>query len=143
MAFIHPPRAMSSSPRGSALGRPGAPGSIERLRPGRERRQGHEDRLGIAAGHQAEARAAVIEEVELHVAAAPRELMPALRLGPARVHMPPHDGGIGGEKGAADILHKGEATLPVTALQIVEEDAACAARLAPVLDEEILVAPGL
>ena len=41
-------------------------------------RQRHQDRLDIAAGHQAELGAAVVQQVELDVAAAPHQLVLAL-----------------------------------------------------------------
>ena len=42
------------------------------------RRHGAEDRLAASAGHQAEQRAAVVDEVEFHVAAAAQALEPHL-----------------------------------------------------------------
>jgi hypothetical protein len=54
-----------------------------------------------------------------------------------------HEPGIDIEKRQAHVAGEGEVGLPVAAVQIVEEDTADAARLAPVLDEEVLVAPGL
>src|SRR3569833_1355168 len=99
--------------------------------PPRQRRQGHQDRLDIAAGLQPEDRAAVIEQVELDIAAAPFQLVGAVLLGPRLVHMLPHDRLIGLEKTLADIACEGEVGLPVAGGQIVVKDAADAARLAP------------
>ena len=47
------------------------------------------------------------------------------------------------QEGAADVLREGEVRVPVAAVEIVVEDAADAARLVAVLEEEIFVAPGL
>src|SRR3546814_6451759 len=74
------------------------------LRPGGFRRQAHEDRLDVAAGLQAEPDAAVVEQVELGVAAAAEELVAALLLGPGLRHVAAHQGGIDLQAGAADVL---------------------------------------
>ena len=57
---------------------------------------GSEDRIDfdIAAGAQAENGAAVVEQVELDIAAAAHELLLALGLGPGRGKVPPHQLGI-------------------------------------------------
>ena len=51
-------------------------------RPPHLRRQRHQDRLDVAAGHQPELGAAVVQQVELDIAAAAHELFVALGLGP-------------------------------------------------------------
>src|SRR3546814_8509447 len=90
-------------------------------RPARLRRQGHQDGFGVAAGHQAELGAAVVEQVEFDVAPAAHELPVALLGGPGLVHVAADDAGIDLEEGAADVLDEGEAGIP-GALQIVEEE---------------------
>src|SRR5215831_17882369 len=69
------------------------------LWPCRFGRQRHQDRLDIAAGLQAEHRAAVVEQVELDVAAAADELVTALLGGPGLSHPGPHDRREDGENG--------------------------------------------
>src|SRR6185295_8941732 len=105
--------------------------------------QRHQNRLDIAAGLQAEQRAAVVQQVEFDVAAAADQLMLALLRGPRPVHALAHDARIGGEHRAPDGLGEGEVLFPVAAVDIVVEDAAGAARLVAVWQEEILVAPFL
>src|SRR5690606_4924671 len=106
-----------------------------------------QDRLDIAARLQPEHGAAVVEQVEFDVAAAADELFLAVRLRPVLVEVPTHEVLVHDEEGAADILHEGEVGVPAAllgrAFQPVEEDAADAARLVAVRQEEILVAPGL
>src|SRR5206468_445766 len=101
----------------------------------------HQDRLDIAAGFQTECGAAVVEQVELDVAAAAHQLMAALLLCPGEPHARPHDGRENGEQGVADRSDKGEVALPVAAVDIVEEDPAGTTRFAAVLQKEVLVAP--
>ena len=56
--------------------------AMTRLWPGRLRGQRHQDRLDIAAGLEAEQGAAVVEQVELDIAAAADQLVAALLVGP-------------------------------------------------------------
>src|SRR3546814_5331372 len=72
-------RACARSPTASHPSSPRRPAPDRRLRPGGFRRQAHEDRLDVAAGLQAEPGAAVVEQVELGVAAEAEELVAALR----------------------------------------------------------------
>ena len=111
------------------------------LRPARLRRQGHQDGLGIAAGLQAELGAAVVEQVELHIAAAAHQLVGLVGVRPASSHVPSDDVGIDVQKCESHRLGEGEIPLPVAGVQPVVEDAAHAARLAAVRQEEVLVAP--
>src|SRR5216683_2545317 len=104
-------------------------------------RQGHQDRLDIAAGHQAELGAAVVQQVELDVAAAPHQLVFALGFRPRLVHVPAHQLGIDREEGLADVAGEGEVAGEVAAVEIVVKDAADAARLAAVGQMKVLVAP--
>src|SRR6266404_5932351 len=108
--------------------------------PRRFGRQRHQDRLDIAAGLQPEHRAAVVQQVELDVAAAADELMAALLGGPGEPHARPHDRREDGEQGVSDRSDKDEVALPVAAVEVVEEDPAGAARFAAVLQNEVLVA---
>src|ERR1700722_790955 len=100
-----------------------------------------EDRVHIAAGLQAKRRAAVVEQVEFHIAAAAHELLLALLLVPGGLEIPPHECGINLEEGKPHLADESEIGPPVAGIQIVEENSADAARLVPMLEEEILVAP--
>ena len=122
---------------------PRPPGSHQQLRPSGCGRQRHQDRLDIAAGLQPEPGTAVVKQVEFDIAAAAHELMAALLVGPGQPHARPHDRRIDLEKRLADGANKGEVALPIAAVEIIEKDAAGAARLVAVRQKEILVAPGL
>src|SRR5690349_5393154 len=100
-----------------------------------------EDRIDIAAGLQSEDGAAVVEQVELDIAAAPDQLLLAVGFRPGAGEIAPDDIGIDLQEGAADILREGEVGVPVAAVVPVVEDAADAARLFAVRQIEILVAP--
>src|SRR5205823_5644888 len=109
--------------------------------PGRFGRERHQDRFDIAAGPQAEAGAAVVEQVELDVTAAADQLVTALFGGPRAVHPCPRDRRKDREKRFADRPDKSEIAFPVAAREIVEENPAGAARLAAMWQVEIVVAP--
>src|SRR3982074_2722580 len=88
------------------------------LHHGRQRRQ---NRVDIAAGAQPEDGAAVVEQVELDIAAAARELLLALGLAPGRGEILSHQLGIDPGEGAADVLGEGEIAVPIAAVEIVVE----------------------
>src|SRR3981081_1017262 len=115
--------------------------SIPRSRPARLGRQGHQDRFDIAAGHQAELGAAIVQQVELDIAAAPHQLVLALGFRPRLVHVPAHQPGIDFQEALAAAARKSEGAREVAAVEIVKEDAAHAARLAAMRQVEVLVAP--
>src|SRR5579885_388783 len=106
------------------------------LRPLHHRRHRRQDRVDIAAGLEAESGAAVVEQVELDIAAAAHQLLLALGFAPGLGEIAPHQPGIDLQKGAADLLGEGEGRLPV-GLEIIVEDAADAAHLVAVLEEEV------
>src|SRR5262245_61976382 len=120
---------------------PYAPSMTDRSRPLHHRRQRGENRVDIAAGAQPEDGAAVVEQVELHVAAAAYELLLALGRAPRRGEIPAHQLGIDAQEGAADVLREGEVGRAVAAVEIVVEDATDAAHLVAMLQVEIFVAP--
>src|ERR1039458_9350024 len=62
--------------------------------PADQRRQGHQNRLGATARLQAEQCAAVVNEIEFHVSAAPIELKISLALAPWLVHAAFHAGHV-------------------------------------------------
>src|SRR4249920_2482331 len=97
----------------------------------------------MAAGLQPENRATVVEQVELHVTPTADELLLAIGLRPRQRHVAADDLRIDVEEGAADALREGEIGIPVSAVEIVVEDAADAAHLLAVGQVEIFVAPGL
>lgn len=101
-------------------------------RPLRHRRQGHEDGVGVAAGHESEAGAPVMEQVEFHVTPAPLQLPLSLFLRPGFPHAPAHQLRIDVEEGQPDPACEGEILLPVAAIQTVEENPPQTAPLAPV-----------
>src|SRR5512146_2455267 len=72
--------------------------------PAHERREAHEDRVDVTPALQAEERAAVVDQVELDVAAAPAQLRRAIRLRARRGAAPLDDRDVGGEEGRADLL---------------------------------------
>src|SRR5258706_103970 len=111
------------------------------ITPLHERGQGHQYRLGAAGRLQAEQRAAIIDEIELHVAAAAIGLEVSLALAVRNTFAALDDGNIGGNKMVADAASKLEARVETALVQIVEENPADAAWLAAVLEIEVLVAP--
>src|SRR5689334_8482067 len=109
-------------------------------RPLHDRRHRRQDRLDIAARTQPEDRAAIVEQVEFRVAAAPDQLLLAFGVRPGICKVFPHQVWIDAQESAADILREGESLIPI-GFQIVVEDAADSARLIAVLEEKIFVAP--
>src|SRR5262245_39423342 len=81
-------------------------------RPLHQRRQRGEDRLDVAAGLQPEHRAAIVEQVELDVAAAADELLLAVGLVPTQRKIASHQLGIDLQEGPADILRESEGCVP-------------------------------
>src|SRR5215469_4118458 len=125
-----------------------APGSHCRsaavpLRPRRQRWQRHQNGFGIAAGFEPENGAPVVEQIELDIAAPPDQLMAPLLLGPGEPHPGPDNRCKNRAKRVSDRANKGKVALPVATVEIVEKDPADAARLAPMLEEEVFVAPRL
>src|SRR3546814_8767986 len=119
--------ASARSPSRSWTDEPDADAADAGLRPGDLGGQAHQDRLDVAAGLQAEQRAAVMQQVELDVAAAPNQLVASLRLGPAIVHVPLDEARVDVEECLSDVAGEGEVGLEV-AVEIVVDDAADAAR---------------
>src|SRR5262245_40375246 len=90
--------------------------------PADEGRERHEDRFRAAAGLETEERAAVPDQIELHVAAAAVELEIALALAVRHVFAAPQDRQVGGQEMIADAPQQREAALESPLVQIVEED---------------------
>src|SRR6185312_4272803 len=108
--------------------------------PAHQRRQRHQDRFGAPVGLEPERGAAIVDEVELDVAPAAQELELPLALAPGVAAPSPHDRQIGLEERVTRVAHEGEVARGI-ALQLIEEDAAHAARLAAVREVEVFVAP--
>src|SRR5262245_19339160 len=105
------------------------------IQPAHHRRQRHEDRLGAPARLEAEDGAAIVNQIEFHVAAAAELLETALLVGVGFVSPLFGDRQVSGQKIVAAILHEREERLKV-AFEIIEEDAADAARLLAMRQEE-------
>src|SRR5213078_1277299 len=111
------------------------------ITPLHERGQGHQYRLSAAGRLQAEQRAAIIDEIELHIAAAAIGLEVSLTLAVRKIFPALDDGKIGREKMIADGASELETRIETSLGQIVEENPSDAARLAAVLEIKVLVAP--
>jgi hypothetical protein len=92
---------------------------------------------------KAEERAPIVDQVELDVASAAIGLEVALAIGVGEILAPEQYRFVGGEEMAAHALRQSEAVFESALAQVVEKNAADAARLRAVLEEKILVAPGL
>src|SRR5690242_13008953 len=107
-------------------------------------RQTGQDRIDVAACLQSEDRAAIIEQVELDVTAAPHQLLLALGVGPVLVEILAHKMLVNHEERPADILGETQIRIPAALLLgrvlPVEEDAADAARFVAMRQEEVFVA---
>src|SRR5438067_4470025 len=108
-----------------------------------DRRQRQENRFGAASGLQAEQRAAIPDQIEFHVAAAAIRLEVALPLAIGRVLAPNENRLVRREEMIADRLREPQATIETAVRQVIEKNAADAARLAAMLQEKVIVAPAL
>mmetsp|Transcript_10579 Transcript_10579/g.31943 ORF Transcript_10579/g.31943 Transcript_10579/m.31943 type:complete len:398 (+) Transcript_10579:91-1284(+) len=104
-------------------------------------RERHEDALDAAARLEAEDSAAVVDEVELHVAAAAHLLPLLVLLRVLVVLVRLHDGRVGRHDGGKAVLGEGEVLLLVAVVLVIEEDATKAAGLVAVRDVEVLIGP--
>src|SRR6266702_5629086 len=102
-----------------------------------DRWQRHKNRLSASVRLQAEDSSSVVHEIELHVAPAPIRLKIALPLAVGQVLAPQQHGNVGVEKAVAHASGQCEAVLEVAIVEIVEKNAADAARLGAVLEEKI------
>src|SRR4051812_22216759 len=93
-------------------------GKLRVVLPADQRRQRHQDRLDAAISLQTKSSSAVVDEVELDVAAAPEQLKLPLAL-TERIILPSFDDGkIGVQERLAAVLHEGKCIR-----KLVEEDA--------------------
>mmetsp|Transcript_6785 Transcript_6785/g.20085 ORF Transcript_6785/g.20085 Transcript_6785/m.20085 type:complete len:293 (-) Transcript_6785:478-1356(-) len=109
--------------------------------PARRLRQAHEDRLDAAPRLEPEDGPAVVDEVELHVAAAAHLLPLLLLLREGVVLVLLHERHVGGDDGVGAVFGEGEDLVRGAVVVVVEEDAPEPAGLAAVLDDEVLVRP--
>src|SRR6202043_1177424 len=128
---------------GSRFARPGSIRATKSLWPFHQRRHRGENRFDIAAGLEPEQCTAVVEQIELDIAAPPHQLLLALGFRPGLGKIAPDEPGIDAQQRAADLLGEGEIRFPVAAVMPVVKDAADAARLVAVLEKEIFIAPAL
>src|SRR5207244_2520925 len=98
-------------------------------------RQRHQDALDPAAGLQPEERAAVVQQVELDVPAAAEQLEPPLPLRVRQRLAAADDRQVRVQERLAGVADKGERLFEI-ALDVIEEDAADAARLVAVRQKE-------
>src|SRR6266545_6880141 len=110
------------------------------LHEGRER---HQYRLRAASGLQSEERPAVVDEVELDVAAAAVGLEIPLALAVGEAPPPLENRKVSRQKMLADAAREIETEVEAFLVQVVEENSADPARLAAVLEKKVLVAPAL
>src|SRR5690606_23394001 len=108
--------------------------------PAYSRWQAHQDRLGAAAGLQAEQRSAVEHQVEFDVATATVQLELALALAPGHAAAALDDRQVGIEEGIADRALIAEAVLEAAFVEIIEEQPTDAAGFVAVAQEEVVVA---
>ena len=90
---------------------------------------------------QAEQGAAVVDQIEFHIAATAVELELALRFGVFSVLALLHDGQVGGHIVIADALHDGETSGEVRFVKVIKKQAADAALFVAVFDIKIFITP--
>src|SRR5882672_163938 len=111
--------------------------------PFHDRRQRHQYGLRAPARLQPEQRAAIIDEIEFDVTSAAVRLKIALAIAVWKIPAALQQRQICGQQVIADAAHQSEASIEAAVVQVVEEDPADAARLAAMLEIEVLVAPAL
>src|SRR6185503_2944804 len=111
--------------------------------PPHQRRKRQQDGFGAAARLQSEQRAAIPDQVELHVAAAPIRLEVALAIPVRRVLASREDRRVHRQESVADRAREGEAPVEAFGVEVVEEDAADAPRLLAMTQIEVIVAGAL
>src|SRR3989338_1843916 len=111
------------------------------IAPFHQRRHGHQDGFGAAVALQTEDGAAVDHQVEFDIAAAPVQLEIALAFAVRSIHAALENRHIGRQEMIADASLDGEGGGEVRFAEVVEENAADAARLVAVLEVKIFVAP--
>mmetsp|Transcript_19535 Transcript_19535/g.57892 ORF Transcript_19535/g.57892 Transcript_19535/m.57892 type:complete len:438 (+) Transcript_19535:431-1744(+) len=111
------------------------------IQPRRILGQRHEDGLDAPARLEPKRRAAVVHQVELDVAPAAQQLPLLLLLRERIVLVLPHDRAVGLHHVVDAVLGEGQDGVGILVVEVIEEDAAEAAALAAVADEEVVVRP--
>src|SRR5207253_9192955 len=117
--------------------------SYQPSRPFHQRRQRGENRFDIAPGFEPEQRAAVMEQVELDVAAAAHQLLLALGFRPGLCPIAPDELRVDAQEGASDFPGEDKIRFPIAAVVPIVKNAADAARLVAVFEKKICIAPAL
>src|SRR6185436_19194693 len=118
-----PPDAIGPAPKASRASR------YADSFPLRNRRHGRQNAFDIATGAQAEMGTAVIEQIELDIAAAPLGLFVTFLGGPGFAHAAADDLRLDIQKSFAHGLGESKVPLPIAAVVMVVKDAAHAAGL--------------
>src|ERR1700687_1206688 len=111
--------------------------------PAHHRRQRHQDRVGAGAGLQAKERAAVVEQGELDVTAAPVELELTFAIAEGVAAAALDDRQVRGQESISHPAEELETAREAPLRQVVEEEPADAAGLPAVPQVEVVVAPAL
>ena len=107
------------------------------------RRQAHQNGIGVVPGFQTKLGAPVIDKVIFGIKPPTDQLDIALYFGKRRGDALLDQGHKGGQKGAAYVLGQCKICRPVAGVQIIIENTPHAPRSAPVRDKEILIRPSL
>src|SRR6478609_8570099 len=113
-----------------------------KLRPAHHWRHRTQNSLDVAPGLKAEHGTAVVEQIELDIEAPAGKLLRALRFRPRFHHPPAHDPWIDLQQSKSDVARECKILLEVARVEMIVEDAADAARLTAVRQEEIGIGPG-
>ena len=113
------------------------------IAPAHLRRQGHEDGLGAPPGLEAEEGAAVVDQVEFHVAAPAVFLEGPFPLAPGQPLAPLDDRQVSGQIVVTDAFQEVETAGEAPRVQVVEEEATDTPGLLAMAEKEILIALAL
>ena len=111
--------------------------------PASRERERHQDAFDSSVGRQSKLGAAVVNEVELHVASSTK-LLPCLLLRCERqVDATFQNGHVSLEKFRSNVVHEGKARVFTAGAQVVEENTTNAASFASMWNVKVIVAPAL
>ena len=124
-----------------SLGFAGPRFGFEIVNPSHQRRKTHQNGFGSATRFKTENRAAIVEEIELDIAAAAIKLILTLLLADtAHSCVVVAMGTYASRKCVADLLNELEILVPV-AFKVIEKKAADAAHFSAMFQREVFVAP--
>ncbi|ABC26958.1 ferric pseudobactins receptor protein RF5-like protein [Hahella chejuensis KCTC 2396] len=109
--------------------------------PAHQRRQGHQDGLGSAAGLQTKQGAPVIHQIELHVTTPSIKLERTFPLAISHVFATLHNGRISGQITVPNCAHELERALKSPGVEIIEKQSADAAGFIAMLQIKVVVTP--